>query len=264
MYDLPELTEATDAWWAGLASHMRREGVADVPDTRSKPDDLHTHWCSPSLLMSQTCGYPLTHQLRGRVRMVGLPVYACDGCRADGHYSSLIVVPAASTLHSIADAHRGRAAFNTDDSMSGLLALRIAAARADCGGGAFFDTLVVTGGHRRSMQAVAAGKADIATIDAVTFALLRKVDPQLTSEVRVLGRTNSVPGLPYISSTHTDASGLERLQAALSHAMRDSELADARAELLLAGVQFPGLASYDVILDLEAELGSFELSSRSE
>jgi ABC-type phosphate/phosphonate transport system substrate-binding protein len=48
---------------------------------------------------------------------------------------------------------------------------------------------------------VAAGEADIAAIDAVTFALLQRIEPQLTAQVRVIGKTAQVPGLPYITST---------------------------------------------------------------
>ena len=31
MYDLPETRSATDALWAGIARHLRAEGVAEVP-----------------------------------------------------------------------------------------------------------------------------------------------------------------------------------------------------------------------------------------
>ena len=263
MYDLPEIAGATDAWWAGLASHMRREGLVDIPDVLSRPADLEQHWTSPQLLFSQTCGYPLTHRLRGKVQLAGLPVYACRGCTPDGFYSSMIVVPASSNIHSIGDCRRRRAVFNTSDSMSGLLALRYAASQAAQGATGdqpFFTALAPSGGHRRSLEAVAGGKADVATIDAVTFALLERHDPELVAGVRVLGTTRQVPGLPYISAGAAPGSTLSRIRNALREAFADPALADVRGELLLRDIRFPEPRSYDVILELEAEVGNLKLA----
>ena len=56
MYDLPEVTAATDAWWAGLARAMRREGLSDVPDRLTRGPDVAELWRASDLLFSQTCG----------------------------------------------------------------------------------------------------------------------------------------------------------------------------------------------------------------
>lgn len=252
MYDLPELATATSAWWTGLAAHMQRQGIADVPEVCATPEDLERHWCSPGLLFSQTCGYPLTHRLNGKVQLLGLPVYACVGCDPDGFYSSMIVVPVSSNLFSLADCKSARAVYNTDDSMSGLLALRAAAADQHAHADPFFRSLSRSGGHRRSLQSVADGEADVACIDAVTFALLARIEPDLVARVRVLGQSPKVPGLPYITSLSADPETVERLQTALRCAMDDPALSDVRAELLLSGITFPDPAHYNVILDLEA------------
>lgn len=252
MYDLPELATVTRAWWAGLASHMRREGVADVPEVCATPEDLEKHWRSPGLLFSQTCGYPLTHQLNGKVQLLGLPVYACKGCDPDGFYSSMIIVPASSNLFSLADCRSTRAVYNTDDSMSGLLALRAAAANQPADSDPFFRSLSRSGGHRRSLQSVADGQADVACIDAVTFALLSRIEPELVARVRVLGQTPKVPGLPYITALTTGTETVQRLRASLRQALADPALSDVRAELLLSGITFPDPAHYNVILELES------------
>jgi ABC-type phosphate/phosphonate transport system substrate-binding protein len=261
MYDLPELAGVTDAWWAELAAHMRREGIADVPDTRISPEDMEQHWCAPNLLLSQTCGFPLTHVLRGKVQLLCLPVYACDGCDPDGFYSSVIVVSASSKIHSLMECRNSRAVYNNDDSMSGLLALQLAASKAAAAddGSAFFGSLSRSGGHRRSLQAVADGKADVAAIDAVTFALLKKIDPDLIASLRVMGHSPKVPGLPYITSLRRSDDEVERLRTALRHAVEDKSLADVRAELLISDVTFPNPSNYNIILELEAGVSSFNL-----
>lgn len=265
MYDLPELARATDAWWSGLAQHMRREGVEDVPDLLTRPPELKSHWLSRRLLMSQTCGYPLTHELRGQVQLVALPVYACEGCYPDGFYSSAIVVPASSNIYSMSDCGRRRAVFNTSDSMSGMLALRLAASAAAASQGRpdgepFFAALSASGAHVRSLEALAGGRADVATIDAVTFALVNRSRPELTGAVRVLGYTPRVPGLPYITSLQTPPEQTERLRNALRNAIQDADLAGARAELLLTDISFPEPESYDLILQLEQEASRWPLA----
>lgn len=263
MYDLEELSGATNAWWDGLARHMRREGLGDVPDVLNRPLQLEQHWLSPNLLISQTCGYPLTHVLRGKVQVVGLPVYACDGCTSDGFYSSILVVPASSNLHSLAACRQRRAVFNTHDSMSGLLALRHAArqvVRADDVDTPFFAAVLETGGHRHSLRKVAIGEADVAAIDAVTFTLLQRIDPDLTGQVRVIGKTQQVPGLPFITSIATGEQVMSRLRTALANAFSDQDLASVRAELLLSDISFPDPVCYDRILELEAETRDLRLA----
>ena len=67
---------------------------------------------------------------------------------------------------------RGRRfAINSDDSLSGYVALRVAMREA----GLDPDSAewVETGSHRASIRAVAAGEADIASIDAVCWALAK-------------------------------------------------------------------------------------------
>ena len=257
MYDLPELTRATDAWWDGLARHMRTEGISDVPDTRSRPlgdSELLQHWTSPTLLFSQTCGYPLTHALAGRVRLLALPVYACDGCGSDGFYSSMIVVPAQSKVYSIADCRSARAVYNSDDSMSGLLALHVAAARvAATADSPLFSDALRSGAHTDSLRALAEGRAEVAAIDPVSYALLAKTQPDLIAGTRVIGRSPSVPGLPYITSLRHDDEVFRKLRRALKTAFADPALAGTRAELMLADVVFPEPLSYGVILEMERE-----------
>lgn len=259
MYDLPELAGVTGAWWAGIAEHMRRQGIADVPDVCVTPNDLEQHWCASNLLLSQTCGYPLTHQLNGKVQLLGLPTYACRGCDPDGSYSSMIIVPASSNLHSLNECRSARAVYNTDDSMSGLIALQAAAASQNGERKPFFRSLSRSGGHRVSLQSVAEGRADVACIDAVTFSLLSRVDAELISRVRVVGQTPRVPGLPYITSLATSAETAQRLRTALRYAMDDPALSDVRAQLLLSGITFPDPAHYNIILELEKSANETQL-----
>src|SRR5687767_719018 len=84
MYDWPEVREATDAWWAGLARHLGLSG-------RLRRDCDHTAaWNDPGLLFRQTCGYPLTHAYRDRLTLIATPHYAAEGCEGPYYRSSIL------------------------------------------------------------------------------------------------------------------------------------------------------------------------------
>jgi ABC-type phosphate/phosphonate transport system substrate-binding protein len=250
MYDLPELRPATDAWWQGLARAFRREGIADVPDALDRRDAHHEVWLLPDLLFSQTCGYPLTHALAGKVELVATPCYATEGCEGP-NYCSFVMVAADSAASTIGDLRGKRCAINGLDSQSGCNALRLLVAPA-AKDSRFFGRVTISGGHQPSLALVASGQADVAAVDCVTHGLLARHRPQALAGTRVLCRTASAPGLPYVTRAGADADLLRRLRAGLERAFADPELAEARGALLLEGAAMLPLAAYDRIDELEA------------
>jgi ABC-type phosphate/phosphonate transport system substrate-binding protein len=249
MYDLPELRAATDAWWRGLARAFRREGIADLPATLDGREAYHEVWLMPDLLFSQTCGYPLTHALAGRVELVATPCYGAEGSEGP-NYCSLVVVAADSAASAIEDLRGLRCAINGLDSQSGYNALRSLVAGA-AREGRFFGSVTTTGGHKASLAQVASGRADVAAIDCVTHGLLARYRPQALEGTRVLCRTASAPALPYITRAGADPDLLRRLRAGLERALADPNLTEARTALLLEGAAALPLAAYDRIDELE-------------
>jgi ABC-type phosphate/phosphonate transport system substrate-binding protein len=247
MYDLPERRAAIDAWWAGLARHWRAMGLRDIPDNTHVQDDLYALWLAPDLFIAQTCGYPLTHRLKDRVTLVATPVYAVAGC-AGPTYHSVIVARRDSGLHSLDDVAGKVAAINSHDSQSGWHALR----HSLIGRGAP-ARVVETGGHRSSVAAVREGKADFAAIDCVTFASLQAVVPQEVAGLQVIARSASAPALPYVTRRDVPAGDLEKLRAGLTAAAGDPALADARAAMLIAGIEIVPLEAYGRLLEMEQE-----------
>jgi ABC-type phosphate/phosphonate transport system substrate-binding protein len=255
MYDLPEITSVTDAWWRGLADHLRRAGVPDVPDLLERDTDRSVVWADPNLVLAQTCGYPLTHSLAGVVRLVAVPVYGAPGCQG-AMYRSLIVVNAESDATELADLRGMRAAINGTDSQSGCNALRAAFAPL-AENGRFFFRIIVSGMHRASLGMVAAGEADVCTVDCVTHTLLARHAPEALNCTRVLAETASAPSLPYITAGAVSRDDLERLRQGLTAAASDPALADVRTELLLLGFEILAEDAYGVIIEMEnrAEAG---------
>ena len=237
---------AAATFWQGVAAQLH---IAGVPASLAQPTDLLAHWLDPHLLLSQSCGYPLTHALAGKVQLVGAFSYAAPGC--DGlHYRSQLVCRSADAGLPLAGFRGRRVAYNADDSQSGYHSLRALVAPL-AGDGPFFSKALVTGSHPASVDSVRSGQADIAAIDCVTLALLQRDHPEVVRGVQVCGHTASAPGLPLITSRHTSAEALFALRQALHHAVHTEVLVAARAALLIEDFFELPLSDYGVITQME-------------
>jgi ABC-type phosphate/phosphonate transport system substrate-binding protein len=251
MYDLPEIAAATEAFWQGLRSHLAATGVTGIPQNRVMPDELYAHWLEQKLLLTQTCGYPLTHVLRDRVRYLATPSYRAEGC-GDATYRSFVIVREDDLIRNAHDLMGRKVAFNGMDSQSGYNILRHYLARQGVKPGSLGGA-IESGGHRRSASMVKAGVADFCSVDCVTWALLSAHAPKEVEGLRVLDRTASAPCLPFITSLETPVEILGCLRAGLSAACGDPALEDCRDQLLLDSVTVLDDDIYDVILTQEQE-----------
>lgn len=241
MYDWPEVRAATDEWGGGIVRHMGRDGARLDHDP-----DYFAGWRRGDLFFSQTCGYPFTHEFRGRFSYLATPQYRADGC--DGpDYCSFVF---AREKRPLADFRGSRAAVNNPDSMSGMLALKLVFAPL-AKGGEFFASVLESGGHVRSMIAVRDGKADICSIDSVCVALARRYRPDYLDGLIEVARSPRVPGLPFVTASGRQP---EPLRQALARAFADPALAAAREALLLEGHSVLDHDAYDRILRLEDQM----------
>ena len=249
MYDWPEVRQATDAWWAGLARHLRAEGF-DAPDRLTRSPSPGSLWRRPDLLLSQTCGYPLTHEFKGELEVLATPAYDVEGCSGP-LYSSVIVVHGDSGVSRPEDLRDATAAYSAADSLSGHLALKCVFAPLG-NGGRFFGRTLESGGHLNSMKLVQERKVDVAAIDCVSFALARRARPELAAGLAVIGHGPAAPALPYVTAAGRPADEMARLKRALAATAADPALAGAREPLFIAGLEFLPRHAYQRVLDLEA------------
>lgn len=196
MYDWPEVRSETDRLWSLL-----REALADLglsaPSQLERGRELMDGWRDQTLLLGQTCGLPLVRHLLDSVCVIGSPDYGLPGC-PPGHYCSVVVVREEDPAVSLGDLRGRRLAFNHPGSQSGEGALRhMLAPLAE--GKPFFSSVMETGSHRAALKSVAAGDADAAALDAMSYRLAQAHEPAARS-VRVLLATPSTPGLPMITS----------------------------------------------------------------
>ncbi|SHE85935.1 ABC-type phosphate/phosphonate transport system, substrate-binding protein [Kaistia soli DSM 19436] len=236
---------AVAAFWRGLAAALRAEGFDDVPDAPAWPDDLAAHWRDPDLLLSQTCGYPLVEGLDSAVTVVG--AFRFDAPGASGtDYASVLIVRDDDSANTLADLRGRTVAYNAADSQSGYNALRALVAPLAVNG-SFFRCAVETGAHRRSVDHVRAGKADLAAIDSISFALIARHDPAAVSGLRIIGRTAPAPGLPLITAGRSTPDEVRSLRGALAKTVIDPRLAKECAALLITGFEPLGREAYDPI-----------------
>ena len=249
MYDLPEVREATRVWWESVARGLVRAGVLASAPPLIEGEPAERAWKDPRLLFSQTCGYPLTHAFAGRLTPLATPCYAAPGC--EGHcYSSVLVVAASSRASGVEALRGGRVAVNYRGSHSGYNVLRAVVAPL-ARGRPFFATVIESGAHPASLDLVARGEADLASIDCVTHALLARHRPRALAGTRVLGRTMRAPALPYVTAAHADPATVAGMRAALRHALADPRSARARTDLLIAGLHFLDVEDYAPIDAIE-------------
>lgn len=233
MYDHPAQQDANDAIWAALACILRSRGV-DAPRELDRSRPVEEIWRDPCLLLAQCCGYPLVTDPDLDLRVVAVPVYDVPRC-APGHHFSHIVVRREDSGRRLGDFTGRRAAVNAATSNSGYNLFR--AAMAGLGiTGRTFDSIVWTGAHRASVEAVRTGKADIAAIDSVSFAALSRFEPEIVAELRIIDATPSSPAPPFVTSRQSNKGMVAILRAALVEVARDPALADARETLFLQDI----------------------------
>ena len=203
----------------------------------------------PGLFFGHTCGYPLMKHLKNRVTPFCVPVFDAPG--TDGKlYSSRFIVSANSAIEALDECRGKVAAMNATDSNSGMNVLRYAVAKYNPSA-AFFSRVVPTGGHLHSLEAVAAGTADVAAIDCVSYQLIQDHWPELIDQVRSIGFSVKTCGLPFVlpKSSIRDADSsllVDNLNQALANTPEKI-----RNSLHLLRFEPVVLEDYQPIVDLE-------------
>ena len=234
MYDLGPAAAANDRLWAGVRDRLRAAGHA-APDNLTRGEGAYWQaWEAHDLTLSQTCGYPFRARLHDRVTYIATPDYGVEDC-PPGYYCSVFIARKDDPRQSLAEFDHAAFAYNEDLSQSGWAAPQSHAASL----GLHLPPAVQTGGHRLSARAVAEGLAEIAALDAVTWALMQADDP-IVAALKPVARTEPTPGLPFITAKGTDPAPLFDALTAAIKAMSPQD----RATLHLNGLTRIPLAAY--------------------
>ncbi|TFL19848.1 PhnD/SsuA/transferrin family substrate-binding protein [Jannaschia formosa] len=211
---------ARPAWERLWDSLRARLGFG--PDTLAWPEEFMPHWRDPGLVLSMTCALPMRLGLGAHVSVVGAPVWDLPGL-PPGTYASHLVTRA-DDQRPLPEAAAAGLAVSTPDSQSGRGVLREAG---------LAGPILLTGGHAASIRAVAEGRAHLAAIDAVTWALA----PHPGLAIRAT--TPPTPSTPFITAR---ADWRAPVRAALEAAIAAMPPEDRSATKLIGVTDHPASA----------------------
>lgn len=221
MYARPQTASAIADLWTPIRENLSAAGV-DAPLALTQDTDPMSVWTDPEMVLSQACGLPYRKFLHGKVHLVGTPHLDLPDCPA-GHYFSVFVVRKDDPRDTLAEFDTARFAYNEENSQSGYAAPLNYAIPS----GVTFSNRIQSGGHTNSAEMVAHDQADIASIDAVTWELIKRYDT-FASDLRVLDRIRpTTPTLPFITSLIHDP---DVIRNALEKAL--NSLPDAQKQVL--------------------------------
>ena len=169
-------------------------------------------------------------------------------------YRCLIIVPSQSAVQALPDLRGKIMAFTDPESLTGYLVPSTALIEQGCGTRTFFDEVIFTGSHDRSIQAVAVGVADAAGVDALVWQACLRENPSLRNQVRVLWQSEVFGAPPVVVP--------QSLERALSDSLRDAFLAmdkDAVGREILSDIGIrrfvlPQREDYQTAIDLYQSL----------
>lgn len=222
MYDRPETRPAWDALWdmvrgeALSQSKILHREPPDLPNNLTWDEDGASHWLRKDLVLSQTCSLPYRTRVHGQVTLLGAFDFDLPGC-PPGYYNSVLVMRRNDDRQALEKSSDLRLAYNAPDSQSGWAAPYFFFQSS----GLSFSKGLETGAHRASAIAIADERADIAALDAQTFAILTQFEPDLMSQLQEVARTEPTPGLPLITRREWDVSEFEPYLDVLSEARAD-------------------------------------------
>jgi len=248
MYDFPWTAEANDALWASMSARLAEAGVR-APVRLTRDGDLVALWRHPGLIFGQTCGYPYVTRLKDAVRLIATPEYSFAGCDRALH-RSFVIRRVSDSRRALGEFRGAIAVLNAHDSNTGMNLFRATIAPI-AGGAPFFGATLVTGSHEASVEAVAESRADLASIDCVSFALIGRGRPELIERVAVVAETPASPNLPFIASGSLPPSTIAAAREALFAALDDPSLAEARTALGLVAARILVQPEYDCVLAYE-------------
>ena len=159
------------------------------------------------------CGAPyVVRRPQGQVALLAAPVWRGDHYGDQPVYHSDLMVHRDQPAQTFGELRGQRWAYNEPGSLSGYHVMRAHLARLG-EGLAFFSQTIEAGYHRRALQMLATGEADVAAIDTTVFEQIVAAQPALWAAVRSLGRLGPNPAPPWVIRTEVPAALRQEITA---------------------------------------------------
>ena len=191
-----------------------------------------------SLEFAWLCGYPFV-RYRRQMRLATVPLF-----RGKPLYQSYLIVPAKDPVtRSLVDLRGKVFAYSDPDSNSGYLYPQFLLLRSGEKPATFFRRSFFTWGHRKVVEAVAAGLAQAGAVDGYVWETLNLTHPALTAQTRIIQRSPDFGFPPVVARADLPEAGVEALRGVLL-----AMPADAAGVALLRRLNLDGFAPADPAL----------------
>lgn len=138
-------------------------------------------------------------------------------------YRSYVIVPMDSGARRLRDLKGKVYAFSDPLSNSGRLVPAYLLARMGETPETFFKSYIYTQSHYNSIEAVAVGLVDGASVDSYVWELANSINPEFTSKTKVIERSPLYPITPFVIRKEIDPGLKERVRGVLMGMHRDEE-----------------------------------------
>jgi ABC-type phosphate/phosphonate transport system substrate-binding protein len=95
-------------------------------------------------------------------------------------------------------------------------------------------------------------EADVAAVDCVTYALLKRHRPSALTPIRALCPTPQAPASPYVSRADAGSDLLQKIRRGLQSACNNAALSNCRETLMIGEFQVLEPRTYECIVEMEA------------
>lgn len=182
------------------------------------------------------CDYPFVF-FRGQTRLLAVPMY-----HGRPYYRSYLIVPASDRqTTSIAQLKDRVFAYNDPYSNTGYLTPRFDLHQRGEDPTRFFSKTFFTWGHRKTIEAVAAGLAQGGAVSSHVWDTLAKVKPELAAATRVVTISPEHGFPPFVARVSIGDAEFRAMQEALLEMGNDEH-----GRKLLAGLNLDGFVSGDL------------------
>ena len=171
--------------------------------------------------LSHICGFPLVSQFQKKLIPLCTPHFDLDELEGP-NYFSYFVVSKASQINSLKDTQGMVAAINSYDSQSGNNVFRSEIDTSKKLGlfNDFYKEIVITGSHKNSIQKIINNEVDIACIDAMSFSYIKRFEPKITDDLRIIGRSIISLAPPFVTHKDNPVCSSSGLISALNSALK--------------------------------------------
>jgi len=235
-------SETAELWRRLLAAVIEHAGLDIELLEHREPAPIAELWQRSDKAAVFMCGLPFSLS-DPRPELIAAPIPSPVEFRGLPRYWSEMVVRKDSGIESVEQTFGGRIAFTVPDSQSGCLAALYYLMTVADKFPLYREVVAPQVTPLGAISAVLGASADVAPIDSYAFCLLQKYRPELTSQLRIVGRTIPTPIPPLVASRP----GLERLQAVFLEAHRIAAIAPLMGALLLERFVRPEVNSYDAL-----------------